>query len=158
MDELNIEEILSDSGFKQTFAYELVLFRGPLSASAYGTRTIAREIAGTSTPLGSVEALVGALLRGEPGCWLYAGWIDQAVLHLGAVRPGDMGHFESMLAQIDDDQVDQSGDMLVAFVHRARDWVLSIEVSPDDSVFEIRLRTNTESEVKRARALVPQCQ
>ena len=148
---LMIQDLLSDFGFKRTFAHELQLFTGPLTPGAYDSRTIAREIAATATPQGTVEALVRSLVHGEPGYWLYAGWIDQAILHVGAVRPGEMEYFGTMLAQIDDDQVDQGGDMLVAFVRQDHDWVLTIEASPEDSVFEIRLRTDHESEATRAR-------
>lgn len=58
-----------------------------------------------------------------------------------------------MLAQIDLDQVDQSGDMLGGFV-RPTGSILTIEVCPDDYDFEIHLRTDREKEATDARQLM----
>ncbi len=139
------QNLLSDSGFKRRFAHEIQLFKGPLSQSAYESRNISTEIAATATSRGSVEDLMNLLLRDATGHWLYAGWIDQAVLHIGPVRRGGMNLFATMLAEIDRDQVDQSGDMLVAFIQQGRESVLTIEASPDHSLFTIRLLTESES-------------
>jgi len=144
------EHLLSESGFRRTFAQEIQLFQGLLSQNAYRSRSIAREISAATTRRGSVEDLIRLLLRDAIGHWLYAGWHDQAVLHVGLVRRGDSELCRTMLAQIDHDQVDQSGDMLVAFIQEDSGSVLTIEVSPDDSIFTIRLRTDSEPEAKRA--------
>ena len=48
-----------------------------------------REIEACETRFGSVYRIVSELLAGKRGLWFYAGWIDQAVLHVGKVEVGD---------------------------------------------------------------------
>lgn len=133
------------------FTHQVQLSTNPLPPDAFLSGTISAHISSSPTPLGGIENLVQALLRESTGDWFYAGWIDQAVLHVGSCRTGGAELLSSMLRQIDDDPVDQSGDMLVGFVRQDRDWFLAIEASPDDSSFTVVLYTDSDHDADLAR-------
>lgn len=142
------QELLSDSGLRKQFAHELELCRGTFTAAAYLQGSLACEIESCETNYGSLSQLVAKLLATKCGLWFYAGWIDQAVLHIGKVVAGDMRLFATMLSQIDKDQVDQGGDMMVGFAPADEDWLFLIEICPQDEQFIVTLRSDAEEDIK----------
>jgi hypothetical protein len=58
-----------------------------------------------------------------------------------------------MITQMDLDQVDQSGDMVVAFIAEDGESIATIEVCPDDSTFEVHLRTDQQKKAREASRL-----
>lgn len=145
--------LLDDAGLTRKFAHRVQMSAGQLPPDAYRSRTISEHISSSPTRLGRLEHLVQTLLHGATGDWLYAGWIDQAVLHVGMCLPGGTDLLTSMLRQFDDDQVDQGGDMLVGFLPSDRNSFLTIEVSPDDNRFTVVLYTDSEPEAARVRSV-----
>jgi hypothetical protein len=148
-----LENFFTDDGFIRDFAHDVLLVRGSLARNAYRSRTIAKEMVAMPIPQGSVEELMRMLFKGEEGHWFYAGWIDQAVLHIGKIRSGDIEDFGIMITQMDLDQVDQSGDMVVAFIAEDGESIATIEVCPDDSTFEVHLRTDQQKKAREASRL-----
>lgn len=145
-------ELLCDSGLRREFGHQIELHVGSLSSGAYGGRSISREIEACETRYGPLSRMVSELLAAKRGLWFYAGWIDQAVLHVGKVEVGDARLFGSMLRQIDKDQVDQGGDMMIGFAPNEEDWLFVVEVSPQDDQFVIAVKTNAEEQIESVRA------
>ncbi len=148
-------ELLSDGGLRKQFEHRLDLHVGMVSGDAYANRFISREIECCETRWGPVRQVVSDLLRWKRGLWFYAGWIDQAALHVGKVLTGDERLFESMLRQIDTDQVDQGGDMILGFAPDEDDWLFVVDVSPQDDRFIVRVRTDSKDGIETVRATFP---
>ena len=98
--------------------------------------------------------MINDLLRGKRGLWFYAGWIDQAVLHVGMVRNGGTELFSELILQIDDDQVDQGGDMFVCFYPVEEDWLFCVDVEPDRHGFSIKIRTKSDTSAQTIKELL----
>jgi len=133
------------------YEHDLELHVGCLSSLAYADRSVAPEIERSETSWGSVQQLFSRLSSGKRGLWFYAGWTDAAVLHVGKVSAGDEQLFATMLNQIDDDQVDQGGDMLVGFAPLEEDWLFVVEVSPDDQRFVVSFQASNPQYLEVAR-------
>jgi hypothetical protein len=151
--EVWLGKTLDDSGVTREYPHLVQLFSGALSEGAYLSRSIAKEIRAADTPAGTLVELIGQLVEGRRGHWFYAGWIDQAVLHVGAIRSGDASLVGPMLSEIDRDQVDQGGDMLIGFVPDGRSSFVTVEASPEVSRFCVRLRTECKILADRARLI-----
>ena len=133
------------------YEHELELHVGSLPPGAYADRSIVPVIERSETGWGSIQQLLSRLSSGKRGLWFYGGWADQAALHVGKVVPGDERLFQTMLNQIDEDQVDQSGDMLVGFASSEKDWLFVVEVSPDNQRFVVRFRANSLRQLQAAK-------
>ena len=59
-----------------------------------------------------------------------------------------------MLSQFDDDRVDQGGDMLVGFMPTEKDWLLAIQVIPDDDRFIVSVYTDSDDQLIHVRTVL----
>ncbi|MBN1908671.1 MAG: hypothetical protein JW818_02940 [Pirellulales bacterium] len=132
------------------YEHELELHVGRIPPGAYDDRSIVPVIEQSKTRWGSLQQLFSRLFAGKRGLWFYGGWIDQAALHVGKVISGDERLLQTMLNQIDKDQVDQCGDMLVGFAPNEEDWLFVVEVSAERQQFVVRLKANSPEQLQVA--------
>jgi len=112
--------------------------------AAHRTKSIVSEIKAAPTEWGAITEVFSQLVPYDRGWWFYAGWVDQASLHVGRTLVGDVRLAPSMLRQFDLDQVGECGDMIVGFVPNDEDLMLAIEVSAERGRFTISLRSRDE--------------
>ena len=141
-------ELLGDGGLRIQFEHRLDLHTGVLSSEAYANRVVASEIQHCETQWGRLEQMVSELLSWKRGIWFYAGWVDQAALYVGKVLGGDNRLFASMLREIDTDQTDQGGDMMLGFVADDEDWLFVLDVSPQNGKFVVGVRSNSKKDIE----------
>ena len=137
-------------GFRKEYRHSIILHRNPLSRESRNSP----EIQSCSTRWGNPHQLLELLARNRVGTWFYAGWIDQAALHVGTVCTGGTELFSELFGQIDDDRVDQIGDMLVGFNPLGDDWLFCIETENFVNGFSISVRTNSDSFTRTIKELV----
>ena len=136
------ELVFDEHGLPRGFLHELRLARAQLSADAYLTGAMSARILAWSTAKGSLRDLTHELLGSQPGDWFYAGWHDQAALHVGAIRRGGVECLEGMVEQLDADRIQEGGDSMVGFLPADRSWLFSVDVSPEDGEFTVWMRTD----------------
>ena len=148
------EKLLGDAGFRIEYLHTIEIHVGPLSRHAYRDRRIAMEVGQSVTQWGNTAELLARICSSVVGLWFYAGWVDQAVLHVGRVERGGPDLISTMLSQFDDDRVDQGGDMLVGFMPTEKDWLLAIQVSPDDDRFIVSAYTDSDDHLIHVRTVL----
>lgn len=136
-------ELLCDSGLRYEFAHTELVHEGALARTTQSDLSTVKDLDRSRTEWGSVSDLLGLVIKDLVGVWFYAGWIDQAVLHIGMIVDGGSERVPEILTQFDADEVDQSGDMMVGFLPTDRSFLLAIEVSPDDMAFSVSMRTDS---------------
>lgn len=105
-------------------------------ASAAGTFSIAQAWQG--------------LFESQQGLWFYAGWIDQAVLHVELVRKGGGECLGAMYGRMESHPIEEGGDMLVGFWFEAEAILLELALSQDKGTFSVDLAAPSEGRLKAA--------
>lgn len=147
-------ELLCDWGFREPFEHVFGIFTGRLSQTSYRDSNIVREILSSVTNWGAPSDIFTIVCGDHRGVWFYAGWHDQASLHVGTVVAADIRMLPQMSSQIEIDPIDECGDSMIGYASIERDWILTLDVSPERRVFTVSLRPNFEEDIDHAKKLL----